>query len=56
MSCMNLFKPSARENDCSQTIARSLHQIGISVEKIEKVFEVVCFLCGTKHANSGNLQ
>ena len=44
MSCMNLFKPSARENDCSQTIARSLHQIGISVRKLKK-FSKLCAFC-----------
>ena len=37
MSYMNLFKPSARENDCGRIIARSLHQSGISVVKIEIV-------------------
>ena len=41
-SYMNLFKPSVRENDYGRVIAQSLHQIGISVEKIEGVSEVVC--------------
>ena len=45
---MNLFKPSARENDYGRVIARSLHQIGISVEKIEGVSQVVCSPCGGK--------
>ena len=47
-SYMNLFKPSARENDYGRVIARSLHQIGISVEKIEGVSQVVCSPCGGK--------
>ena len=47
-SYMNLFKPSARENDYGRVIAQSLHQIGISVEKIEGVSEVVCSPCGRK--------
>ena len=48
MSYINLFKPSARENECGRIIARSLHQIGIPIEKIEGVSEVVCSPCGRK--------
>ena len=47
-SYMNLFKPSARENDYGRVIAQSLHQIRISVEKIEGVSEVVYSPCGRK--------
>lgn len=47
-SYMNLFKPSARENDYGRVIAQSLHQIGISVQKIEGVSQVVCSPCGRK--------
>ena len=37
MSYVNLFKPSATENDCDRIIARRLLQIEISVEVIEGV-------------------
>ena len=37
MSYVNLFKPSATENDCDQIIARRLLQIEISVEVIKGV-------------------